>query len=158
MEIKIKQLSIGDFVNYKKPSLLIGLPYCSFKCEKESGIACCQNSELAASPIIYTTTDRLVEIFDNSDICEAVVFGGLEPFDSWIELLDFIKTFRVNHNSDIVIYTGYNKHELSELYMLRMLKNITVKFGRFKPNNKPHFDSVLGVNLISDNQYAEVIS
>ena len=57
-----------------------------------------------------------------------------------------------------VIYTGYDKHELSELYMLKMLKNITVKFGRFKPNNNPHFDSVLGVNLISDNQYAEVIS
>ena len=48
MEIKIKQLSIGDFVNYKKPSLLIGLPYCSFKCEKESGIACCQNRCLSS--------------------------------------------------------------------------------------------------------------
>jgi len=36
--------------------------------------------------------------------------------------------------------------------------NIIVKFGRFRPNQKPHFDEVLGVNLASDNQYAEKIS
>ena len=158
MEIKIKQLSIGEFVNYKKPSLLIGLPYCSFKCEKESGIACCQNSELATSPIIYTTTDRLIEIFDNSDICEAVVFGGLEPFDSWIELLDFIKTFRVNHNSDIVIYTGYNKEEIiDKINILQNYNNIIIKYGRFIPNQKSKYDDILGITLASPNQYAEVL-
>ena len=32
---------------------------------------------------------------------------------------------------------------------------IIVKFGRFRPNQEPHYDEVLGVNLISDNQYAK---
>lgn len=37
-------------------------------------------------------------------------------------------------------------------------KNIIVKFGRFIPNQHPHYDEVLGINLASDNQYAEKIS
>ena len=35
--------------------------------------------------------------------------------------------------------------------------NIIIKFGRYIPNQKPHYDEVLGVNLASDNQYAERI-
>jgi hypothetical protein len=33
--------------------------------------------------------------------------------------------------------------------------NIIVKFGRYRPNQEPHFDKVLGVELASDNQYAK---
>jgi hypothetical protein len=34
-------------------------------------------------------------------------------------------------------------------------KNVIIKYGRYIPNQTPHYDEVLGVNLASDNQYAE---
>ena len=62
-------------------------------------------------------------------------------------------------NDDIVIYTGFCKNEIfNKIEQLKQFKNIIVKFGRFIPNQKSHYDSVLGVNLASDNQYAERIS
>ena len=42
--------------------------------------------------------------------------------------------------------------------MLYDYKNIIIKYGRYIPNQTPHRDEVLGVNLASDNQYAERIS
>jgi hypothetical protein len=60
----------------------------------------------------------------------------------------------------VVIYSGYYKHELPTEYIqrLQIVPNIIVKFGRFIPNEQPHYDEVLGVKLASSNQYAEVIS
>ena len=37
---------------------------------------------------------------------------------------------------------------------LSKFANVIIKFGRFIPNQKPHFDEVLGVELASPNQYA----
>ena len=37
-------------------------------------------------------------------------------------------------------------------------ENIIIKFGRYIPNQEKHYDDVLGIELASDNQYAEVIS
>ena len=48
------------------------------------------------------------------------MFGGLEPFDQFEELFNFIKKFREVSLDDIVIYTGYYKEELLE-------KNIRIK-------------------------------
>ena len=58
-----------------------------------------------------------------------------------------------------MIYTGYYKEEI--IYKINWLKNydnIVVKFGRFIPGHKKHYDNVLGIELASDNQHAEVIS
>ena len=45
---------------------------------------------------------------------------------------------------DIIVYTGYDKEEIPEhLMTLKKFKNIIVKFGRFIPNKKKHFDKVL---------------
>jgi hypothetical protein len=41
---------------------------------------------------------------------------------------------------------------------LKSFSNIIIKFGRFIPNQEPHYDEVLGVKLASDNQYARRIS
>ena len=45
----IKELRDEDFTNYKLPSMVVGFPSCTFKCEKEcpgcKGM--CQNSSLA---------------------------------------------------------------------------------------------------------------
>ena len=45
--MKIKGLIDEDWVNYKKPSMYIAFPRCSFKCDKECGRQVCQNSALA---------------------------------------------------------------------------------------------------------------
>lgn len=39
--MKIKGIVFEDFLNYKKPSLFIIFPYCSFKCDKDCGLKVC---------------------------------------------------------------------------------------------------------------------
>lgn len=153
--MKIKGLITEDFVNYKKASMTIIFPYCTFKCGK----GYCQNSSLAKTPIIEISVDDLVNRYINNPITEAVVMQGLEPFDSWNDLKKFVKKLREYNNDDIVIYTGYNKDEVIEyIKELSVYPNIIVKFGRYVPNQEKHYDEVLGVYLASDNQYAERIS
>lgn len=84
---------------------------------------------------------------------------GLEPFDSWNDLREFIQKLREYSNDDIVIYTGYNRDEVIEyIRELSVYPNIIVKFGRYIPNQEKHYDDVLEVYLASNNQYAERIS
>lgn len=155
----LKQILFEDFTNYKKASMFLGFPRCTFKCEKECGIKCCQNSSLAQATAVEIDTDKLISNYISNPITQAVVFGGLEPLDTFDELIEFVQKFREKTDDDIVIYTGYYKNEvLDKIEQLCKYKNIIVKFGRFIPNQTPHFDEVLGVKLISDNQYAEKIS
>ena len=37
MNTIVKGIIFEDFVNYKKPSMVIEMPYCDFKCDKEYG-------------------------------------------------------------------------------------------------------------------------
>ena len=153
--MKIKGLITEDFVNYKKASMTIIFPYCTFKCGEDY----CQNSPLTKSPIIEISIDDLVNRYNNNPITEAVVMQGLEPFDSWSDLKEFVKKLREYNNDDIIIYTGYNKDEVIKyIKELSVYPNIIVKFGRYVPNQEKHYDDVLGVYLASNNQYAERIS
>ena len=153
--MKIKGLISEDLVNYKKPSMTIIFPYCTFKC----GEGYCQNSELAKAPIIEMNVNNLVDRYINNPITEAVVMQGLEPFDSWNDLKSFVHELREYCNDDIVIYTGYDKNEIIEkINELSKYTNIIVKFGRYIPNQEKHFDEVLGVYLASSNQRGEKIS
>lgn len=157
--ITIKGIIDEDFVNYKKPSMYIAFPKCDFKCDKECGRAVCQNSALAKSPNIETVAKKLVQRYLHNPMTEAVVFGGLEPFDTPKDLFFLVSLFRSYTEDDIVIYTGYTEEEMEE--MVKKLKNFTniiVKFGRFIPDQKSHYDEVLGVKLASPNQYAIKIS
>lgn len=154
----VKGLIDEDFINYKKPSMVIEMPYCSFKCDKECGQQVCQNSALAHAENISIENIKLLERYFNNPITKAVIFQGLEPFDSWKELYEFIYAFRMRTNDDIIIYTGYNEEEIPEyINILHNFSNIIVKFGRFIPNSLHKFDSILGVELASDNQYAKFI-
>ncbi len=157
--MRIKGLKDEDFVNYKKPSMFIGFPSCSWKCEKECGKKVCQNGALAASSDIDIGVKSIVNRYINNPITSSIVCGGLEPFDTWEDLLELITYMRVSTQDDIVIYTGYYKEEI-EGYIdkLKAFRNIIIKFGRFIPDQKKHYDEVLGVYLASDNQYAERIS
>jgi organic radical activating enzyme len=155
----IKDIVVEDFCNYKKPSLFIIFPYCSFKCDKECGKAVCQNSHLVKLDNKEISLKTLINYYINNNITSAIVLGGLEPFDSWEDLLELIKEFRKVTKDDIVIYTGYTEKELSEkLNFLTEYDNIIVKFGRFIPDNESHLDPVLGIYLSSENQYARRIS
>lgn len=155
----VKQLLDEDFVNYKKPSMFIGFPKCSWKCEKECGEQVCQNSTLATAKNIDIDVDKLVDRYINNPITSAIVMGGLEPLDTWEDLFELVTCIRTKTDDDIVIYTGYYKEEIqSYINELQQFKNIIIKFGRFIPNNKKHFDEVLGIHLVSDNQHAEKIS
>ena len=160
MYIDIKGIIDEDFVNYKKPSMVIEFPYCSFKCDKECGMQVCQNSTLATSCNITIKLDNIVQHYINNDITQAIIFQGLEPFDSMQEMLCLIRIFRQYTQDDIVIYTGYYKQEIEKIvfYLSQTYNNIIIKFGRYIPNKNKRYDNILGVELASDNQYAEKIS
>ena len=155
----VKEIRDEDFTSYKKPAMVIGFPSCSWKCEKECGERCCQNSALAQAPNINISIDSLIERYMNNPITKAIVCGGLEPMDSWEDLQCFILNFRQHSNDDIVIYTGYNEEEVKErIIWLRQYKNIVIKFGRFLIKSQSKFDPILGVTLASSNQFGVKIS
>lgn len=157
--IEIKGVIFEDFVNYKKTSMYIAFPKCDFKCDREYGCSICQNSSLAHYPAQTVNIDRLLENYKFNPITHAFVLAGLEPFDTFDKLLEFVDAARRITEDDIVIYTGFNKEEiLDKIKKLAKYPNIIIKFGRFIPNQEPHYDGVLGVKLASDNQYAEKIS
>ena len=156
----IKFLVDEDFVNYKKCSMFIGFPYCTFKCDREANKPICQNSSLAKQENITADINNIYQRYINNPLTKAIVCGGLEPFESWEDLYSLIKLFRDNNcNADFVIYTGFNKDEIQDKVIeLQKFQNIVIKFGRFIPDSQSKFDEVLGVTLASNNQYAEVIS
>ena len=172
--MKVKGIIEEDFANYKKASMYIAFPYCSFKCDELNSCKVCQNSPLSAEPTIEIDEHKLIERYLHNPITQAIVISGLEPFDSIIQLSSFIKCVREEYqcNDDIVIYTGYTEEELlSGMYekekdpmiadyyhYICSFPNIIIKFGRFIMNNESHFDNILGVNLASHNQYAKKVS
>lgn len=157
--MEIKTLLDEDFVNYKKASMFIGFPSCTFKCEKECGKQVCQNSALATSLALDISIDNLIHRYISNPITEAIVCGGLEPFDTYQDLISFVTELRKQTDDDVVIYTGYYKDEIQkQVKELSQFKNIIIKFGRFIPDQEKHYDEVLGIYLASDNQYAEKIS
>ena len=155
----IKNIDECDFVNYKKISMFIIFPFCTFKCDKEFGVTLCQNWSLVKEPNLNISNEEIINRYMNNPITKSIVMGGLEPFESWDEVYSFIEDFRMVCDDDIVIYTGFNESEiLDKIDKLKMFKNIIIKFGRYKPNQERHYDDVLGVKLASDNQYAKKIS
>ena len=89
--MKVKNIYYNDFINYGGHcSMTVAMPYCSFKCGK----GLCQNSSLAKSPTIEITCEELINNFLSSEIMDAVVFQGLEPFDSWEDIQCFVEAYR----------------------------------------------------------------
>lgn len=157
----VKGIIDEDFINYKKPSMVIEFPKCDFKCDKECGQIICQNRLLVFEPNIEISYEKIIERYLSNPITEAIVCQGLEPFDSMFDVISLILLLRGKYhcNDDFVIYTGYTKEELIKNretpQSLAQFGNIIIKYGRYIPNQTPHYDEVLGVYLASDNQYAE---
>ena len=160
--IEVKGIIWEDMVNYKKISTTLMFPKCDFKCDKENGVQLCQNWELAAAPSITVPINGFMRKYKSNPITEAIILQGLEPLDSLIDVLTVAAGLNdFNIQDDFVIYTGYNRDELPE----RVIQDLTsivpghliIKWGRYLPNQKSHYDNILGVNLASDNQYGELI-
>lgn len=155
----IKGITDEDFVNYKRPAMFVAFPRCSFKCEKECGIRYCQNSDLALSPDIIINAADIADRYLSNNITKSITIGGLEPFDSYSDLIELVDALRSKTQDDIVIYTGYNEDEIADkLPRLTKHRNIIIKFGRYIPNDEQKYDEVLGVHLASKNQYAIKLS
>lgn len=160
--MRIKSIVYEDFVNYKLPSMFVGSISCGGKCCKEAGIplSVCQNDEWRVVESTFVDDGDLCKRYLSNDITKAIVIGGLEPFEQFSELCELLATLRNEFkcNDDVVIYTGYYPEEIeSEIEFLKFFGNIVVKFGRYIPNRPRRYDEVLGVELVSDNQYAERI-
>lgn len=150
-----------DFINYKEAAMFIGTTRCSGKCCTEANIpfSVCQNAELKVTPTVDIPNERIIYRYQNNPITRAIVFGGLEPFEQFDELVCFIDAFRAVSQDDVIIYTGYYPDEIRDcIGVLKEWPNIIIKFGRYVPNKASRYDSILGINLISDNQYAEKVS
>jgi hypothetical protein len=158
--MKIKNIIQEDFTNYRVCSMLVGFPSCNWKCEKECGKkGLCQNAALATSPSIETSAEKIVDLYMSNSLSHALVCGGLEPFDSWTDLYELVEKFRSKTDDPVIIFTGYNKSEVSSFISdLKQFSNIIIKFGRFVPDQENHYDEILGISLASPNQYAERIS
>ena len=160
--MKLKGIVQEDFSNYKEPSMFLSTCYCDWKCCLEQGFdtSVCQNYGLNNACIQEIDDNAIIKAYMNNPITKAIVFGGLEPYQQLTEIIEFIEKFRKVSNDYVIIYTGFNEeeHQGKELVKkLVPLKNIIIKFGRYIPNQHPHLDSVLGVGLASDNQYAKIL-
>lgn len=158
-KVTVFDINECDVVNYIRPTFNVASGItCTFKCGKDL----CQNCELTKQKKITLDISDIIVKYDKQILAKSITFQGLEPLDNMNQLLWFIYDFRENHKDDIILWTGYTKEECADLIYLIKEKmkwdNIIIKFGRFIPNQKPHYDEILGVNLASDNQYAEKIS
>lgn len=161
--MRVKFIEDEDFTNYKVPAMFIGTISCGGKCCLEAGIPLevCQNDGWRKSAPVEIPDEELCKRYLNNPITSAMIFGGLEPMEQIKEVVGLIETLRRKYKCGdaVVIYTGYYPNEIKpEISALSQLRNIVVKYGRFIPNSRHRFDEVLGVELSSENQYAERIS
>ena len=121
------------------------------------------NARLLTAPDIDIKDEQLIERYINNPITKAVVLQGLDPLgntESVNQTLEFINKLRgYNCNDDIVIYTGFDHHEISSVieFIKKYFNNVIVKFGRYIVGLPEIYDEVLGVTLASNNQYAKKI-
>lgn len=160
--IRLKEIVDENYQDYKKPSMFISAISCDFKCLKELSmdIKICQNMKACSLPNKCMEIEKVYERYISNPLTQAIIIGGLEPMLQFKEIYNLIKYFReVGCEDDFVIYTGYYPGELeSELQALKSFDNIIIKYGRFIPNSTFKYDKILGVNLSSENQYAEKVS
>lgn len=155
--MRVLEIKDEDCINFKNISMFVATPFCSGKCYKELGLDCsiCQNDKLRNSEIICLDDEEIIKRYMQNDLTTAIVFGGLEPLDSFCELFEFLKKFRKHCDDTVVIYTGYKENEIEDKKeKLKQIGNVILKVGRFIPNDSKVFDQNLGVYLASKNQYS----
>jgi len=159
--IRLKTIVDESFQDYKKPAMILSACKCDWKCciEQDIDISICLNSELTKQKELDISIEDIINRYTNNPIPKAIIIAGLEPLLQFDEVLEFIKKFREICDDDLIIYTGYYPEEIKEeITILQKYKNIIMKFGRYKPNTNKKYDDILGIWLVSDNQFARRIS
>lgn len=157
----IKGVVYENFQDYCKTSMYVAFPFCTFKCEKDCATFCCENGAILKAMSYDVTPEYLVKKYEENSITNALVLGGLEPFDSFGDVYTLIKEFRRYNDDDIVIYTGYSEKEIQGFssILAKEFINIIIKYGRYIPDYpSDQVDNVLGIKLASKNQYGKKIS
>ena len=140
--MKLINLIEEDFTNYKKPGMFLGFPFCSGKCNPKDALPICQNQQLHSAKLIDISAEEIITRYYNNPIPRCLIFGGLEPFDTFtamIEVIDALhncssflpytvkKTnpdgYATVDDADIVIYTGYYPWEI-ETQLYKMINHI----------------------------------
>ena len=57
--MRLRGLVEEDFTNYKKPSMFLIVPFCTFKCDKEYGTQICQNLPVTKEPIVEISNEDM---------------------------------------------------------------------------------------------------
>lgn len=159
--IRLRDLKDTCFQDYKKPSMILSTCFCDWKCWKDLGGETnpCQNCSLYNSEILRMKNNDIIDRYLSNPITSSIIIAGLEPILQFDEVIQFISDFRESSADDVLIYTGYYPNEINkELKELSKFKNIILKCGRFIPNSKPRYDDILGITLVSDNQYGMIIT
>lgn len=160
--MQVKNIIELDYSNYKKASMFIATCKCDWKCctEQKMNKSICQNSALSMQENIEIPIDEIFNRYSSNPLTKAIVIGGLEPFLQFEEIYNLIKYFRENNcEDDFVIYTGYYLYEIEDyVKKLKQFNNIILKVGRYVPTLTKRYDELLGVDLISNNQYGIKIS
>ena len=83
----IKGLTDEDFVNYKKPSMVIATSKCDFKCDRDCGEGCCQNSPLARAKSISVSDDDIILRYMANDMKLKIVAEGIESIEEFNDIM-----------------------------------------------------------------------
>ena len=168
--MKIKYIEDINVTDYKETGMFICFPTCDLKCTREplNDCNCCQNAELLKEPDIDVSYDRILELYSKGDYHKCLICGGLEPFDSVMDLAELYLNFNEKHPDDkFIVYTGYARCELEEMAKYRSVleatlnilrrpgSNVIIKYGKYIQVLPPRYDKTLGVTLASMNQFAE---
>lgn len=158
-KISLIDVKTDDTTDYKNTSLLLVFPTCKGKCEG------CQNWKLFNVKSKQYLLKSIIELYKNMKTHKAIVCAGLEPFDSFLELkVLFEEILKLNKITDFIIYTGYDKEEISfsvkELLKIYKKYNsytknkLIIKYGRYDKNkSEKWYSHSLGVDLATNNQY-----
>ena len=159
--MRLKTYVDESFEYYQEPVLLVATTTCDFKCcvEHNLPMTVCQNEPWMKNPNYEIPNTMLIQMYNNNPITKAICFAGFEPFKQWEDIQTFVSEFRETNDDLLIFYTGYYKDEIQDkINWLKQYPNIIIKYGRYIPNQQPHYDPVLGIQLASQNQYAEVLS
>jgi len=164
----LKQILDESFGDYRETAMLLVAPSCTWKCKN------CHNHLLSELETKFFPDEEILKRFFANPLTSTIIFGGLEPLDSMVEVKDFVeklyaKVFQEKlEKPTIIIYTGYELDEIEfdlkacGLWdLLKGYRNAIIKYGRFDPvyevkDNwallKETWNEDLGVYLASPNQ------
>ena len=163
--MRVRKLLTERFQDYKVPSMYLAACFCDWKCCPDKPYVC-QNNPVANLPVTDIPDDEILDAYLADPITDAIVIAGLEPLLQAREVCSLIRRAAERDiRTTFVIYTGYTVCEARHIGFFDELKatgygkdvQVIIKYGRYVPDQQPHFDEVLGVDLASDNQYAEII-